>query len=82
MFVISDGGILGREALVVLANLNQLMAEKNDEPILHVWGCINSRITIEVTISYSLMIHVAWLPIPLQDWEPDWGLASGLGLEQ
>ena len=35
-FVISVDKILGREALVVLANLNQLMAEKNDEPILHV----------------------------------------------
>ena len=32
-FVIYLDGILGREALVVLANLIQLMAEKNDEPL-------------------------------------------------
>ena len=35
LFVLSIYGMLGRESLVVLASLSQLMAEKMDEPILH-----------------------------------------------
>ena len=35
-FVLSVDGMLGREALVLLANLSQLIAAKMDEPILHV----------------------------------------------
>ena len=35
-FFLSVDGMLGREALVVLANFIQLVAEKIDEPILHV----------------------------------------------
>ena len=37
-FVLSIDGILGKEALVVLANLSQLMAKKKDEPISHLRG--------------------------------------------
>ena len=48
LFVLSVGGILGKEALVVLANLSQLMAAKMDEPILHVCVWINVWITIAV----------------------------------
>ena len=55
-FVLSVDGMLGREALVVLANLNQIMAAKMDEPILHVWGWINGGISISFVISYSHMI--------------------------
>ena len=41
--------MLGREALVALENLSQLMAAKMDEPILHVRGYINGQILIAVT---------------------------------
>ena len=39
-FVLSVDGMLGNQALVVLVNLSQLMADKMDEPILHVHGWI------------------------------------------
>ena len=45
-FVLSVDGILGKEALVVLANLSQLMESKMDDPISHVHGWINDWITI------------------------------------
>ena len=38
MFIISVDGMLGRESLVLLANLSRLMAVKMDESILHVQG--------------------------------------------
>ena len=38
IFVLSVDSILGRQDLVVLANLSQLTALKMDEPILHVQG--------------------------------------------
>ena len=34
-FVLSVDGMLGREALVILTNLSQLMAAKMDDPISH-----------------------------------------------
>ena len=40
-FNLSVGGMLGKEPLVVLANLSKLMALKMDEPILPVRGWIN-----------------------------------------
>ena len=43
-FVIYVDGVLGKEALIVLTNLSQLMAEEMDEPILHMQGWINVRI--------------------------------------
>ena len=46
---ISIDGVLGKEALIVLANLSQLMAVKMDEPISHVRGWINGQMEIEVT---------------------------------
>ena len=57
MFVISFDGMLGTEALVVLTQLSQTMAEKMDKPILHVQRWINGQITIVVTISYLRMIR-------------------------
>ena len=71
-FVISANGMLGREALVVLANLSRLMAVKMDESILHVRGWVNGQITIAVARLYSQMIRGARLPSPLQDEELDW----------
>ena len=35
-FVLSVGGMLGKEALVPLANFNGLMAANTEEPISHV----------------------------------------------
>ena len=40
-FVISVDGMLGKEALVILAQLSQTMAAKMNKPILHVRGWIN-----------------------------------------
>ena len=77
MFVLSVDSILGREALVVLSNLIQLMAEKIDEPILHVQFWIKGRIAISVVRSYSRIIHGLQLPIPLWYWDPNWDLALG-----
>ena len=74
--------MLGREALVVLTNLIQLMAAKMDEPISHVHGWINGRIPILVARSYSQMIRGDRLPSPLRDREPDWEPSQGLRLAQ
>ena len=41
LFVLSVDGILGMEAIVLLANLILLMATKTQEPILHVSVWIN-----------------------------------------
>ena len=71
-FFLSVGGMLGREALVLLAQLSQTMAEKRDKTFLHVQGWINGRIKITVAGYYSRMIRRAQLPGPLQDREPYW----------
>ena len=81
-FVLSVDGIIGKEALVVLANLSRLMAAKPEEPISHVCGWVNGRIAITVVRSYSHMIRGARLPSPLRDRELDWDPGSGLGLVQ
>ena len=47
-FFTSVYGMLGREALVVIANLSQLVVANMDEPIFHVQGCSNSRILIAI----------------------------------
>ena len=41
-FVLSVDGILGSEALVVLSQLSQFMAEKGEGTLLHVQGWVNS----------------------------------------
>ena len=48
-FVLSVNGVLGKEALVVLANLIRLVGAKMDEPILHVQCWINGWISIIVS---------------------------------
>ena len=53
LLILSVDGILGNKALVVLANLSQLIAAKMDETISYVRGCINGRISIAVARSYS-----------------------------
>ena len=52
-FSLSVHGIIRKEAIVVLMNLSRLMAVKLEEPLSHVCGWVNSRITIEVTSLYS-----------------------------
>ena len=48
--------MIGKEGMVVIVKLSQIMAAKMDEPILHVWGWINGGISISFVISYSHMI--------------------------
>ena len=62
-FVNSIDGVLGKKALVVLANLSQLMPAKMDEPIFHVHVWINDRISITDVRSYSQMICGARPPV-------------------
>ena len=72
--------MIGKEALVLLTNSSRLMAEKMEEPILHVHIWINSRIAIAVTRFYSRIIGVDCLPVPCetgswpgnQVWVWDW----------
>ena len=64
--------MLGKETLVVLANLSQLKAAKKKEPILHVRGWFHGRIEITVTRLYSRMIRRYHLPSTLQDRDLDW----------
>ena len=79
-FVIYVDGILDRKALVVLANLSQLVAAKMDKPISHVQGWMNGWIAIAVARSYFWIIHRDRLPSLLWEQETDWDLASGIGL--
>ena len=48
LFVLSVDGMMGKEALVVLATLSQVMTAKTDEPILHVTGWVNGLIAVAV----------------------------------
>ena len=80
MFVFSVNGMIGRESLVILAQLSLIIAPKMDKPISHVQDWINSRIAIAFTRSYSCIIYGSQLPSPLQDREPDWDLESGIRL--
>ena len=52
-FVFSVGGMIGRETLVVLANLSRIMAAKMDEPISNVRGWVNGQIAILIARLYS-----------------------------
>ena len=62
--------MLGKETLVVLAYLSQLVAEKIVEPISHMSCWVNGPIVTMVVIYYSRMFCVAHLPIPLWYREP------------
>ena len=81
-FVISVGGMLGKEDLVVIPHFRLLMAAKMDEPITHVRLWINGQFSIEVARSYSQIICVSRLPSPLRCQDPDWDPGSVLGLAQ
>ena len=72
--------MLGMEALVILSDLSQLMAEKLKEPNSHVRLWINGQIVITIARLYSRMIHGACLLSPLRDWDPDWDPVSVLSL--
>ena len=82
LFVLSIDGMIGKEALVLLTSLSQLMAEKMDKSISHASGWINGRIKIAATRSYSHRIHIFCLPSPLWDWDLDWDPGLGIGLAQ
>ena len=71
-FVLSFDDMLGKEALVVLANLSRLIAAKLEEPISNVWGWVNGRITITVVRSYYFMICGDPLPSTLKYRDQDW----------
>ena len=51
-FLIFVDGMFGKEALVILASLSQLISEKMDKPILHVRGWINGWIAMIVVRLY------------------------------
>ena len=52
LVVLSVDGTLGKEALVVLANLSQLIAAKLEEPIPHMRGWFNDQIET-VVVRYT-----------------------------
>ena len=81
-FVLSVVCMIGKEALVVLANLSRLMAAKMEETILHVQASVNSWIGIAFAILYFHIIRGACLPSPLWDRDPNLESCSGLGLAQ
>ena len=63
-FVLSVDGMLGMEALVLMSQLSQFMAEKMEEPLLQVQGWVNGQIVIDIARSYSQMIRGAGLTSP------------------
>ena len=79
-FVLSVDGILGKESLVLLSQLSQVMEEKREEPLPQVRGWVNGRIAIAVSRSYSQMICGARLPSPLRERETGWNPESGIRL--
>ena len=52
LFVLSVDGMMGKEALVVLATFIQIMAAKMNKPILHITGWVNGWITSVVARLY------------------------------
>ena len=63
-FVLLVDTIMGKEALIVLATLSQLMAAKMDKPIFHVKGWVSARTAIAVARSYSRLLRIARSPNP------------------
>ena len=72
--------MLRKEALVSLATLSQLVAEKREELISHLCGLVNGRIAIAVAQSYYFMICGSPLPCTLWYCYPYWDSGLGLGL--
>ena len=58
------------------------MAEKMEEPILHVKGWVNGQVEIAVVRLYYRMHWGAWVTSTLSNQDPNWGWVLGLGLEQ
>ena len=56
-FVLYVDGMLGREALIALVKLSQIMSAKMNKTVLHVRGWINGQIAIDVARFYSRMIR-------------------------
>ena len=81
-FPLSVDGMMGKEALVLLTNLSQIMAAKMDEPISHITGWVNGWIAIVVARSYYRVLRRALSPSPLRTWEPEWASGSGLRFSQ
>ena len=82
LFVLSVDFIIGKLSLVILVILSRLMASKMDEPISHVRGCINRRVSIVFVRSYSCMIRVYFLPSPMCDQDTYWYPGSGNPMAQ
>ena len=74
--------MLGKEALVILTNLSQLIATKIEEPLSQVRGWVNVRIAITVARLYSHMIRSACLTSTIQYQELEWDPGPGLVLVQ
>ena len=79
-FVLSVDGFLGREALVVMSQLNSVMTKKREGPLSQVRGWLNGHIAIDIARSYARMICGARIPSPLREREPDWDPESGIEL--
>ena len=60
----------------------QLMTVKMEEPIPHMQGWVNGRITIAIVRYHSPMICGACPPTPLHNRELEWESGLGLGLAQ
>ena len=73
--------MLGREALVLLSQLSQVISEVREETIFQVWEGVNGQIKIAVARSYSQIICGARLPSPLWEQEQVWDTELGIGLE-
>ena len=74
------GGKIGREALVIFAQLSQTIAAKSEELFSQIGGWVNGRIAIKEERSYSRIIHISQLPIPLWERKLDWDTESGIRL--
>ena len=57
LFLFPVYGMMVNEALVVIANLSQLMATKLYEPILYITGWVNVLVAITVARSYSRVLR-------------------------
>ena len=82
MFFLSVDWIMGKEEILVLSTLSQIMAAKMDKPISYVTGWVNVRIAIVVVRSYSRVLRGAQSPSPLRTQEPECASISVLGLAQ
>ena len=67
---ISVDGMLRKEVLVVITNLSQLMVEKMEESISHVYVWVNDRITTAVMRLLLFIVCGYCLPSLLHYSEP------------